>query len=139
MTQQKVRGHVLFIRMLSSEIVAASRRAAKSQVILRRLAQAKAHHTRAHISEDIIADKSPLCGDESEPSTSTATLSDPTVVRPSSSNDIPSDEARDELPRFRELLKPPPIPGVEDWAIPPASSEPCDPAIKVRNTQTNWE
>jgi len=35
----------------------------------------------------------------------------------------------DELARIRQLLRPPPIPGVEDWGIPPESKQSCDPAI----------
>ncbi|KIY47843.1 HCNGP-domain-containing protein, partial [Fistulina hepatica ATCC 64428] len=38
----------------------------------------------------------------------------------------------DELLRIRALLRPPPIPGVEDWGIPPASTAPCDPAIEAK-------
>ena len=36
-----------------------------------------------------------------------------------------------ELTKIRELLRPPPIPGVVDWGIPAASTEPCEPAIEV--------
>ncbi|KAJ7060857.1 HCNGP-like protein-domain-containing protein [Mycena amicta] len=46
-----------------------------------------------------------------------------------------SSEPQDELARIRELLWPPPIPGVEDWGIPPASQEPCDPAIQTKLAQ----
>ena len=48
--------------------------------------------------------------------------------------DIPplsSDKHQDELTRIRALLHPPPIQGVDDWGIPPESSEPCDPALFV--------
>ena len=48
--------------------------------------------------------------------------------------DIPpssSDKYQDELSRIRALLQPPPIEGVDDWGIPPESSEPCDPALFV--------
>jgi HCNGP-like protein len=34
--------------------------------------------------------------------------------------------------KIRDLLRPPPIPGVLDWGIPAASVEPCDPAIEVQ-------
>ncbi|KAF7331639.1 HCNGP-domain-containing protein [Mycena kentingensis (nom. inval.)] len=44
-------------------------------------------------------------------------------------------EPQDELARIRELLTPPPIPGVEDWGIPPATEEPCDPAIQSKLAQ----
>lgn len=48
-----------------------------------------------------------------------------------SSQAVPSDKSQDELSRIRDLLHPPPILGVEDWGIPPESSEPCDPALFV--------
>jgi hypothetical protein len=41
------------------------------------------------------------------------------------------EEHPDELSEIRSLLRPPPIPGVDDWGIPPESTEPYDPAIKV--------
>ncbi|KII87801.1 hypothetical protein PLICRDRAFT_42304 [Plicaturopsis crispa FD-325 SS-3] len=45
------------------------------------------------------------------------------------------DQATDELARIRALLLPPPIPGVEDWGIPPESTDPCDPAIETKLAQ----
>ncbi|KAI0367719.1 HCNGP-domain-containing protein [Pilatotrama ljubarskyi] len=33
-----------------------------------------------------------------------------------------------------QLLRPPPIPGVEDWGIPPEPDTPCDEAIKAKIT-----
>jgi len=41
----------------------------------------------------------------------------------------------DELARIRELLRPPPIPGVVDWGIPAESTAPCDPAIEAKVAQ----
>ncbi|KAF9821666.1 hypothetical protein IEO21_00512 [Rhodonia placenta] len=41
-------------------------------------------------------------------------------------------EPEDELMRIRALLHPPPIPGVDDWGIPPEASEPCDPALEAK-------
>jgi hypothetical protein len=48
-----------------------------------------------------------------------------------SSQNGASEEPQDELSRIRALLRPPPIPGVDDWGIPPESNEPVDPAIAV--------
>ncbi|KAF8580935.1 hypothetical protein K439DRAFT_1619416 [Ramaria rubella] len=39
-------------------------------------------------------------------------------------------EPKDELSRIRALLYPPPVPDVDDWGIPPASSQPCDPELE---------
>lgn len=39
---------------------------------------------------------------------------------------------QDELTQIRALLRPPPTPGVQDWGIPPETTEPCDPALSVR-------
>ena len=42
------------------------------------------------------------------------------------------EESSDEqMRRLRELLIPPPIEGLVDWGIPPATTEPCDPALEV--------
>ncbi|KAF7288184.1 HCNGP-domain-containing protein [Mycena chlorophos] len=46
-----------------------------------------------------------------------------------------SNHAEDDLTRIRELLRPPSIPGMEDWGIPPPSSAPCDPAIESKLAQ----
>jgi len=48
-----------------------------------------------------------------------------------SSQNATPEEPQDELSRIRALLRPPPIPGVDDWGIPPESNEPGDPAIAV--------
>ncbi|KAF8268936.1 HCNGP-like protein-domain-containing protein [Lactarius quietus] len=40
-----------------------------------------------------------------------------------------------ELAKIRELLRPPPIPGVPDWGITPATAEPCEPAIEAKLAQ----
>ena len=50
---------------------------------------------------------------------------------PSLDHVVPSDKFQDELTRIRALLHPPAILGVDDWGIPPESSEPCDPALFV--------
>lgn len=41
----------------------------------------------------------------------------------------------DELTRIRALLRPPPIPGVDDWGIPPEPSGQCDPDIEAKLAQ----
>ncbi|KAI0322875.1 HCNGP-like protein-domain-containing protein [Amylostereum chailletii] len=41
----------------------------------------------------------------------------------------------DILVEVRKLLRPPPIPGIEDWGIPPPSNEPCDPTIETKLAQ----
>ncbi|KAF8623197.1 hypothetical protein AX17_007518 [Amanita inopinata Kibby_2008] len=41
-------------------------------------------------------------------------------------------EPIDELARISQLLRPPPIPGVKDWGIPPESQKPRDPAISTK-------
>ena len=37
----------------------------------------------------------------------------------------------EQLQRLREILMPPPIEGLVDWGIPPATTKPCDPALEV--------
>jgi len=103
------------------------RRITKAQVIIRRPAIAHKNQIRAHISDDIAQeeDQSQVAGPSSQETDDAMDMS------PSSSRACPSDEFQDELSRLRALLHPPPIPGVDDWGIPPASSEPCDPALYV--------
>jgi len=40
-----------------------------------------------------------------------------------------------EMALIRQLLKPPPIEGKEDWGIPPESGDPCDPAVEAKVAQ----
>ena len=104
------------------------RRITKAQVIIRRPAIAHKNQIRAHISDDIVQeeeDQSQVAGPSSRETNS------PMDMSPSSSRAGPPDESQDELSRLRALLYPPPIPGVDDWGVPPESSEPCDPALYV--------
>jgi len=40
-----------------------------------------------------------------------------------------------EMALIRQLLKPPPIDGKEEWGIPPESTEPCDPTVEAKVAQ----
>ncbi|KAI0764499.1 HCNGP-like protein-domain-containing protein [Trametes elegans] len=94
-------------------------------VIIRRHAPTKPH-LRTRLPEDV--------ADEPGPSSS--------GIARTSSQDQPTErtgdpagaEPSDELTRIRQLLRPPPIPGVEDWGIPPEPETPCDEAIKAKIT-----
>jgi len=101
-------------------------RVPKSQVIIRRPAQLKGH-PRAHISEDIV--------DDSKQASTSTSPSLPSAALPSSNMQDTTGEPPDELFQIRSLLRPPPIPGTDDWGIPPESTEPCDPAIKTKLAQ----
>jgi hypothetical protein len=96
----------------------AARRILKAQVIIKRPSTSLKHQPRAHISDDITQ--------ESVPGTSSQTSVVPTPAFPQ------PNVSSDELAQLRVALRPPAIPGVEDWGISPASSEPCDPALMVR-------
>lgn len=98
-------------------------------MIIRRPAIAHKNQIRAHISDDIVQedDQSQIAG----PSTRETDVSMDNMS-PSSSRAVPSNELQDELSRIRALLHPPSIPGVNDWGIPPESSEHCEPALYVR-------
>ena len=50
-------------------------------------------------------------------------------MKASTSQDEGNDD--EQLRRLRELLMPPPIDGLADWGIPPATTKPCDPALEV--------
>lgn len=103
-----------------------TRRLPKSQVIIRRPTLLKSH-PRAHISDDIVEDNTRSEGHASKSYTELPPISSPS--RPS------SEEPADELSRVRALLRPPPIPGMQDWGIPPLSTEPLNPAIETKLTQ----
>ncbi|KAI0720845.1 HCNGP-like protein-domain-containing protein [Cerioporus squamosus] len=90
----------------------------KPAVIIRRHPPAKPH-PRARIPDDI---------NESGPST-------PTQFQPPEDTTLPigpREDPTDELARTRRLLRPPPIPGVQDWGIPPEPTDPCDENIKAK-------
>ncbi|KAK7060937.1 hypothetical protein VNI00_000670 [Paramarasmius palmivorus] len=100
----------------------------KSQVIIKK-PRISHPHTRTHISEDI--------QDPPKPSTSQSSLPDNEPEaghEPSSNTNTPSEA--EELARIRSILRPPPIPGLDDWGIPPEvpeeEREPCDPAIEEK-------
>jgi len=56
----------------------------------------------------------------------------------SSSSTLVQDYPVGEEALLKRLLRPPPIPGVENWGIPEAPSEPCDRALesKIRHFQS---
>ena len=89
----------------------------KSQIIIRRPVRSKPH-LRSRLADD--AETS------SPPATQAETSSSSTL-----SEDQSSDQSLNELTKIRDLLRPPPIPGVVDWGIPAAPTEPCEPAIEV--------
>ncbi|KDR80402.1 hypothetical protein GALMADRAFT_154027 [Galerina marginata CBS 339.88] len=109
------------------------KRIVKSQVIIKRPAiNHKNHHPRAHISDDLLrndTDNDNL--QAAEPSHSGS----PMDVSSSSNRLGPSEEPQDELSRIRALIRPPPIPGVEDWGIPPETTEKCGPALQTQFTR----
>ncbi|KAF9011531.1 HCNGP-domain-containing protein, partial [Hymenopellis radicata] len=47
----------------------------------------------------------------------------------------PPTAVEDELSQIRDLLRPPPIPGLVDWGIPPPPTGPCDPVIEAKLAQ----
>ncbi|RPD53149.1 HCNGP-domain-containing protein [Lentinus tigrinus ALCF2SS1-6] len=106
----------------SSDHLSSSRStsSAKTAVIIRRHVPVKPH-PRARLPEDV---------NESGPSTP------PQPQPPAEAEDhfllAPAQEPTDELARIRQLLRPPPIPGLQDWGIPPETTEPCDESIKAK-------
>ncbi|KAI0657038.1 HCNGP-like protein-domain-containing protein [Cubamyces menziesii] len=95
----------------------------KPAIIIRRHAPAKPH-LRTRIPEDP--------ADEPGPSTAPTARSTSQEASTSAVDTLYED---DELARIRQLLRPPPIPGVEDWGIPPEPDAPCDETIKAKITQ----
>ncbi|KAJ7163050.1 HCNGP-like protein-domain-containing protein [Mycena filopes] len=99
-----------------------SRKLQKSQIIIRRPAAQLKNRPRAVIADEVLDAPSPK-RPEAESDTQNAVASSSHL------------DSQDELARIRALLRPPPIPGTEDWGIPPASTEPCDPAIQTKLAQ----
>ncbi|KAJ7449510.1 HCNGP-domain-containing protein [Mycena latifolia] len=95
-----------------------SRKPAKSQIIIRRPAAQLKSHPRAVIADEVLAAPEP----RQEPQ--------PPANAVASSSTAPAPQ--DELARIRALLRPDPIPGVDDWGIPPATTAPCDPALQTK-------
>ncbi|PPQ86674.1 hypothetical protein CVT25_006749 [Psilocybe cyanescens] len=108
-----------------------SRRLPKSQVIIKRPAIShKTQNIRSHISDDLLNnDHSQRAGPSTEGSPTELSSS---FSRPSSSHPGPSEEPQDELARIRALLRPAPIPGVENWGIAPEPTEKCEPALQTQ-------
>jgi hypothetical protein len=94
----------------------------KSQVIIRRTAPHR-NHPRAHVSDDI--------ADNVENLESFSPASAPEASLKTEEEELGSAEENDEISHLRQILAPPPIPGVIDWGVPPVASSPCDPAIQV--------
>ncbi|KAH9994712.1 HCNGP-like protein-domain-containing protein [Russula vinacea] len=95
----------------------------KSQIVIRRPVHSKPH-PRSRLTEDTEAPSPSPSATQAEASSS-STLSE----------DRLSDLSSNELTKIRDLLRPPPIPGVLDWGIPAVSTEPCDPAIEAKLAQ----
>lgn len=110
------------------------RRLPKSQVIIRRppAATLKKQQARAHISDDINHESPPQAEEDRTQSRGSGS---PMDVDSTSSQNGGSEEGQDELSRIRVLLRPAPIPGVDDWGIPPECNEPADPAIVTKLAQ----
>ncbi|KAG1747429.1 HCNGP-like protein-domain-containing protein [Suillus lakei] len=98
----------------------------KSQVIIRRPAPQRGH-PRAHVSDEVVGSS------ESLRTFSPASMSD--AFRNTEQVETGSPEEADEISHLRQLLRPPPIPGVVDWGISPAPLSPYDPAIQTKLAQ----
>ncbi|TFK85474.1 HCNGP-domain-containing protein [Polyporus arcularius HHB13444] len=101
----------------SSDHLSSSR---KPAIIIRRHAPVKPH-PRARLPDDM---------NEPGPSTPSQSQLHEDVI----AADTPGEEPTDELAQIRRLLRPPPIPGVQDWGIPPEPTEPCDESIEAKIT-----
>ncbi|KAJ6561267.1 HCNGP-like protein-domain-containing protein [Mycena sp. CBHHK59/15] len=100
----------------------------KAQVIIRRPAAPLKNRPRTVIADEVLAK-------DAVPAPASPTRQQQQNAEASSSSSSSVRDPQDELTRIRELLRPPPIPGVADWGIPPGSTEPCDPAIQTKLAQ----
>ncbi|PPQ73659.1 hypothetical protein CVT24_007635 [Panaeolus cyanescens] len=108
-------------------------RSIKSQVIIKKPStHLRSHQPRAHVGQEL----------DSEPSTSHRAKSiqrtdDEGTVNSTTSGAGPSTprSQQDELSSLRAALKPPPIPGLDDWGIPPESKEAVNPTLEAKLKQ----
>lgn len=104
----------------------------KSQIIIRKHTHLKPHHPRTHLVEE----NDPM---RAASSSSVPTFSQPPDNEPTTREGEDHAERQDsgtpsdELTRIRMLLRPPPMPGVDDWGIPPEPQGDCDPEIEARS------
>ncbi|PPQ77459.1 LOW QUALITY PROTEIN: hypothetical protein CVT26_005845 [Gymnopilus dilepis] len=103
------------------------RRIQKSQVIIKKPAISH-KNPRVHITDEIQNEQTPRAG-------SSLTESVTEQSSPSASQPPPPGLPADELSQIRALLRPPPIPGVEDWGIPPETTAKCEPALQTQFTR----
>ncbi|KAI6029760.1 HCNGP-domain-containing protein [Pisolithus microcarpus] len=99
----------------------------KSQVLIRRPAHLKSH-PRARISDDIASGSTPTESPPPPPPPPPEEILD-------NQTEATSFSEADEIMSVRDLLKPPPIPGLADWGIPPEPTASCDPAIEAKLAQ----
>lgn len=52
-------------------------------------------------------------------------------VRVDLDEEVAGGDGSGDLGKIRSILRPPPIPDVDDWGIPPESQKPCDPEVEV--------
>ncbi|KAJ8094383.1 hypothetical protein AAF712_005756 [Marasmius tenuissimus] len=105
----------------------------KSQVVIKRPQhKPRTAQPRAHISEELDSPRASSSRDIAPTSPQAESLTPD--LTPSTSQSQP-----EELQRIRDMLRPPPIPGVADWGIPPEPGpnecEPCDPTIEAKLLQ----
>ncbi|EAU89110.1 hypothetical protein CC1G_08518 [Coprinopsis cinerea okayama7 len=118
----------------SSKLFASDGRAA--QVVIRRPPTLR-ERPRAHISADD-STNSPRGQSSSIRSSSQPHDSGSPSHLSTSNEGTPAphggeiDTEQQQLARMRALLRPPPIPGLEDWGIPPPSTDPVDPQIAAK-------
>lgn len=79
------------------------------------------------------APRTPLSGMDDSPnaSGSTARPDDQWQGGPGPSSVTARGSETEEEAMIKELVRPPPIPGVEDYGMPPPSTKLCDPALEV--------
>lgn len=53
-------------------------------------------------------------------------------VRVDLDEEVAGGDGSGDLGKIRSILRPPPIPDVDDWGIPPESQKPCDPEVEAK-------
>ncbi|KXN91197.1 hypothetical protein AN958_02516 [Leucoagaricus sp. SymC.cos] len=109
-------------------------RRTKSQIIIKRPGNIHKNHPRAPLSGQPKENAPQKPSQLERQSSSHYASTNPDSV-PERIPDHDPSPGQDDLDRVQALLRPPPIPGCENWGIPPPSTESCNPAIQAKLAQ----
>jgi len=111
------------------------RRIQKTQVVIKRPTVIHKSQLRTHTADELVADEQQQQQEKAGASREASSSMDLDSIQAPAG---PPSEFLDPLSRLRKMLKPPSIPGVEDWGIPPETTEKCEAGLQVRILQLRF-